>query len=142
MLQVADKLLDLFQVTLAQRARVGEQVGVLLQPAEQRRLLERERQLGAVEDVPDDDLVPLVPQVLEAGQNVRNVVKQVAQDNDQRSAGDALGQVVEDRRQAGLRPARSLMMPSSFGAGRTSPRVSPTVRVSQSVREICCKEYP
>ena len=45
-LQLRDEALDLVQVAVAQRARVGQQLGVLLQAAEQRRFLEREVQLG------------------------------------------------------------------------------------------------
>ena len=78
-LQFADETLNLFQIAVAQRARIGQHLRILLQAAEQRRFLEWELQLGPIQDVHDDDLVPLVPQMLQTVEDVRQIVEKIAE---------------------------------------------------------------
>src|ERR1700704_3702834 len=84
--QLRNEAVDLLQIAVAQRSRIGEQFGQLLQSAEQGRFLEREIELGAVHDVKDNHFVPLVTQVLEARENLARIVEEVAEQNHDRAA--------------------------------------------------------
>ncbi len=59
-------LLERFEVAVAQRARVAQQVRQLFHALEARRAGERERQFVVVQDVEDEDVVPAVPEHLQA----------------------------------------------------------------------------
>ena len=85
--------------------RVGQQLRELFQAAEQGRFLEREIQLRRIQDLHDHHLVPFVAQVLEAGKDVRGLIEEITQHDDDAPAIDALRQVVEDGRQTGPLPA-------------------------------------
>src|SRR5262249_4978135 len=87
-LQLGNEGPDLGQVAVAEGARVGEQLGELLQAAEQRRLLKREIQLGPVQNMKQHDFVALVAQVAQPAEQVRHLVKEVAQDENQAAPGD------------------------------------------------------
>ena len=71
-----------------ERAGIGQQLRELLQAAKERCFLKGEIHLGSIEHVEDDDLVPLVAQVLETGQQVGRLVEQVAEDDDDAAALD------------------------------------------------------
>ena len=70
-------LLQRFQVAVAQRPRVAQQVRQLLHALEARRAGEREGQLVVVQDVEDEDVVPAVPQHLQAAEERLAVDEQV-----------------------------------------------------------------
>src|SRR5207302_8369447 len=106
-LQLQKVRLDFVQIALAQRSRIRQQLRVLLQAAKQGCLLEGEIELRPIQDVEDDDFVTLVPQVLQARQQLRDVIKQVAENDHQRAPSNALGQVVKDGGQACFFAGRS-----------------------------------
>src|SRR5207302_2042370 len=99
-LQLQKVRLDFVQIALAQRSRVRQQLRVLLQAAKEGCLLKGEIELRPIQDVEDDDFVALVPQVLQARQQLRDVIKQVAENDHQRAPRNAFGQVVKDGCQA------------------------------------------
>src|SRR5262249_22708125 len=95
--QLLKKAVQLVQVAVAQRPRIGEQLRFLLQAAEQGRLLEREIKLSRIQDMEQDHLMPAIAQVLQPLEKIVHVVKTIAKQNNQPAAVDALGQVVEER---------------------------------------------
>ena len=100
------KRLNSARYALRRRPRLDQHLGQLLQPAEQRGLLEGEVQFGRVEHVQQDDLVPAVAEVLQSGHHRVDVVEQVAKHHDHAAFFEALGQFVEDRAAGGLSLAR------------------------------------
>src|SRR5262249_27080272 len=100
---------ELVQVAPPQAPRVGKQFGELLQAAEEGRFLERELQLERVEHVEDDHFMSMVTKMPQGRQQVCRLVEQVAEDDDDRAAGDALGQLVKDGAERGLLRRRSLV---------------------------------
>src|SRR6185437_7109186 len=58
-LQFADEVANLFKITVAQRTRIGQQFGILLQPAKQRGLLKGKLQFRPIQDVHDNDFMSL-----------------------------------------------------------------------------------
>ena len=97
LLQLVQEVADLGLVGPPQGVRLGQDLGHPLQPLEQRRVAERELELGRVEDVEDDDLVAAVAEVLQAGEDPGDVVEQVGEDRHHAPLLEPLGQVVEDR---------------------------------------------
>ena len=88
-----------------QGVRLGQDVGQPLQSLEQRRVAEREVELGRVEDVEDDDLVAAVAEVLEPGEDPgRTSSKRSEKIADHPALLEPLGQVVEDHAQVRLLP--------------------------------------
>ena len=73
---------DLGLVGAPQGVRLGQDLGQPLQALEQRRLAERELELGRVEHVEDDHLVAAVAEVLQAGDDPGRVVEEVGEDGD------------------------------------------------------------
>ena len=104
------------QVTLADALRVGQDFGQLFQSLEQRRVAEREVQLGRVERVKHDDLVLLIPQPLQPCEDVWHVVEQVAEDERDPTATRAVGDFAE--RSTEIRRAPCVARP----AARAPPR--------------------
>ena len=85
-LSSAEEGADLVLVGPPQGVRLGQDLGQSLQSLEERRLAERELELGRVEDVEDDDLVAAVAEVLQPGDDPRHVVEQVGEDRPPRPA--------------------------------------------------------
>src|SRR5207245_6881582 len=75
--------------------------------AEQGRYLERKVDLVAGENMKAHHLVTLMTQMLDARQERLDIVKEIAENNDDGSPADALRQLVEDRRQVGFLPAQA-----------------------------------
>ena len=84
---------ELLEVGLAEGPRVAGDLAAVLHVLDARHVVEGERHLGRVEDLEDDDLVLLVPEVLERADQLVGVVEQVGQDDDQRPPLDRLGQL-------------------------------------------------
>ncbi len=82
--------------------RIGQDVGHAFHALEERRVAERKIELGRVEDVKDDDLVPAVAEMLEPGDDPRGIVEQVGEDHHDPSLLEPLRQVVEDQPQVRL----------------------------------------
>src|SRR5262245_26512524 len=113
-LQLSEIALNLVEVSLAKRARIGQQLRELLQTAKKRCFLEREIQFCTVQDMKNQDFVALVAKVLEPRQQIPNLVKQVAHNNQHRSPRYTLGQLVENRRQPGLFPGGAKIHPFDY----------------------------
>ena len=95
--QPRQEAVELGQIRLPQGPRLDQHVGQLLQAAEEHHLLEGKIDLGRVEHVHQDHLVPAVAEVLQAGHHRVHVVEQVAEDDHDAALFEPLGQVVEDR---------------------------------------------
>ena len=86
LLQLVEERAELGLIGPPQGVRLGQDLGQPFQSLEERRVAEREIELGRVEDVEDDHLVAAVAEVLQAGEDPRHVVEQVGEDRPPRRA--------------------------------------------------------
>ena len=96
------KLLHLFQVSIAEAARIGQEFPLGLEPFEEGRPRQWQCQLGRIPDVPDDQLVSAVKQLPKPQQYFVGIVEEIADENDQHGMREPLTQLEQYAAKRGL----------------------------------------
>jgi exopolysaccharide production protein ExoZ len=129
------------QITLADADRIGQEFRQLFEAAKQRHVAEREIDFGGIEHVEEHHLVLLIAQVLQAGEDVRHIVEQVGEDEDDAAAAGAAGEFMKVLAEVGGAgvgpvgegPAGFAQLVHAAGAAQKGPHAAGERRQPQAV---------
>src|SRR5262245_30148334 len=95
---LSQEALEFLLVGAAQRPGFTQNLRQILHALEEGRILKRKVDLGRVENLEDHHFVSAMPEMLESREQVRHLIEQVAQDDDEPAFLEAFGQIMKDAR--------------------------------------------